>query len=422
MALIRLNIDSFKRDLGGIANRLANQVVNKIENKLENAVEDVFAKGLKKVGLSDGVSREIASRFTDSISAGRADEFFGSSTSEQNRVSRFEIEENLLAGSRTGRSQTTFDAVQKIRTADITSAAVMQFPDQLGEYYMKLDFQSYHRPSPQMKAVFKRFKTIALPVPRDLKEAFELNVDGKPQGAAGGLADIGVDILRGAGKDAVSGKFALIYSIAAQALEGTTGDILGQAIGAIPNPHLQAIFSGVDLRTHTFQWTFAPRNPQESLNLKAIIKEIKKNSLPSYSTTGTAALQYPPMVEVMLVPRQLNELITFKKCLVKSVSVNYAPAGLPSFFKGTQEPTMIQLEIQLLETEIQTAQDYGLQPGDRPDGLEDLKDMLKDGTAAFDSATGLNVTGAITEFDNAINQFAVTASASAAQASKNREP
>jgi len=422
MALIRLNIDSFKRDLGGIANRLANQVVNKIENKLENAVEDVFAKGLKKVGLSDGVSREIASRFTDSISAGRADEFFGSSTSEQNRVSRFEIEENLLAGSRTGRSQTTFDAVQKIRTADITSAAVMQFPDQLGEYYMKLDFQSYHRPSPQMKAVFKRFKTIALPVPRDLKEAFELNVDGKPQGAAGGLADIGVDILRGAGKDAVSGKFALIYSIAAQALEGTTGDILGQAIGAIPNPHLQAIFSGVDLRTHTFQWTFAPRNPQESLNLKAIIKEIKKNSLPSYSTTGTAALQYPPMVEVMLVPRQLNELITFKKCLVKSVSVNYAPAGLPSFFKGTQEPTMIQLEIQLLETEIQTAQDYGLQPGDRPDGLEDLKDMLKDGTAAFDSATGLNVTGAITEFDNAINQFAVTASASASQASKNREP
>jgi hypothetical protein len=298
----------------------------------------------------------------------------------------------------------------------------MQFPDQLGEYYMKLDFQSYHRPSPQMKAVFKRFKTIALPVPRDLKETFELNVDGKPQGAAGGLADIGTDILRGAGKDAVSGKFAMIYSLAAQALEGTTGDILGQAIGAIPNPHLQAIFSGVDLRTHTFQWTFAPRNPQESLNLKAIIKEIKKNSLPSYSTTGTAALQYPPMVEIMLVPKQLNELITFKKCLVKSVSVNYAPAGLPSFFKGTQEPTMIQLEIQLLETEIQTAKDYGLQPGDRPDGLEDLKDMLKDGTSAFDAATGLNVSGAITEFDNAINQFADTASASAAQASTNREP
>ena len=160
MALIRLNIDSFKRDAGGIANRLANQVVNKLEQKLENAVEDVFAKGLKKIGLSDGVSREIASRFTDSISVGRADDFFGSPTAEQNRVSRFEIEENLLAGSGTGRSQTTFDAVQKIRTADIASAAVMQFPDQLGEYYIKLDFQSYHRPSPQMKAVFKRFKTI----------------------------------------------------------------------------------------------------------------------------------------------------------------------------------------------------------------------------------------------------------------------
>jgi hypothetical protein len=412
MALIRLNIDSFKRDLGGIANRLANQVVNKIENKLENAVEDVFAKGLKKIGLSDGVSREIASRFTDSISVGRADEFFGSSTAEQNRVSKFEIEERLI-GNDDGRAETARDAVQRIRTADITSAPVMQFPDQLGQYYMKLDFQSYHRPSPQMQAVFKRFKTIILPIPRDLKETFELNVEGKPQGAAGGLADLGTDLLRGAG-DKAGGEFAILYSFAAQALEGTTGDILGQALGAVPNPHLQAIFSGVDLRRHTFQWTFAPRNAQESRNLKAIIKELKKNSLPAYSSMGTAALQYPPMVEIMLMPWGTN-LIKFKKCLVDSVSINYAPAGLPSFFQGTQEPTMIQIEIQFLETEIQTAKDYGLQPGEREDGLENLKDILEKG------ADELGLGEYIDQGKEAIDKTKNTISRVAAESNAKRE-
>jgi len=57
MALIRLNIDSFKRDLGGIANRLVDDAVNRIENKLENAVEDAFTKGLNKIGLYNNLAR-----------------------------------------------------------------------------------------------------------------------------------------------------------------------------------------------------------------------------------------------------------------------------------------------------------------------------------------------------------------------------
>lgn len=376
MAIINLNIKSFKKDLGGIANRLVNSAINKVEQKLENAVEDLFAKGLNKVGLSSAVTSDLSSRFGDAFSNGRADDFFRTSTSEQNRVSPREIEQNMLAGS----AETTLDAMQKINTKDISSAAVMQFPDQMGQYYMALDFQSYERPSPQMQAVFKRFKTIHLPIPRDLKETFELDVNSKPMGGfAGGLADAGFDLLRGAGTAVQGTEFAIAYAKLAQALEGPgLADALGQALGAVPNPHLQAIFSGVELRSHSFQWTFAPRNPAESKNLRAIINEIKKNSLPNYSTAGTAALQYPPMVEIALMGF-MEPLINFKKCLIKSVSVNYAPAGIPSFFAGSRDPTMIQLEIQLLETEIQTARDYGLQSGDRPDNLENFKDAAEAG-------------------------------------------
>jgi hypothetical protein len=420
MALIKLNINTFKKDLGGIANRLVDKVVNKVENKLENAVEDAFAKGLKKVGLSDGIARQISSRFSDAVSVGRADKFFQSSTAEQDRVTPKEIETRTL---NLKGAETTFDAVQKINSQDIKKTDVLQFPDQLGKYYIELDFQSYHRPSPQMEAIFKRFRTILLPIPRDLKETFDLNVDGKAQGAAGGVVDLGVDLLRGAG-DKVSGtEFAIAYSFMSQALEGGYGDILGQALGAVPNPHLQAIFSGVDLRTHTFQWTFAPRNPTESKTLKNIINEIKKNSLPAYSTTGTAALQYPPMVNIRLMPwaKTNDNLIIFKKCLVKSVSVNYAPAGLPSFFQGTDLPTMIQLELSFLETEIQTARDYGLQSGEREDGLEQFKDAIESGSEKIGKALGVDVKGTLNETKQLTKTFYNSVSSGSIQAGRPKE-
>jgi hypothetical protein len=394
MALINLNIKSFKKDLGGIANRLVNNVINKVEQKLENAVEDVFAKGLKKIGLSDSVVGDISARFGDAFSVGRTDDFFRSSTSEQNRVSPKQIEQNLLG--RSGVAETTLDAVQKINESSIKDTEVMQFPDQMGQYYMSLDFQSYERPSPQMQAIFKRFKTIQLPIPRDLRESFDLDVGQTPLGAkTGGISDFVVDVARGAGDKVQGSMFAMVYAGLAQTFEGTEANALGQILGAVPNPHLQALFSGVELRTHTFQWTFAPRNPTESANLKAIINEIKKNSLPSYSTTGTAALQYPPMVDIKLMPWG-SGLINFKKCLIKSVSVNYAPAGLPSFFAGTRDPTMIQLELQMLETEIQTAKDYGLTSGKRPDGLENLQGIAETGAEILGLGPAIAATKQVT--------------------------
>lgn len=419
MPLIKLNIDSFKKDAGGIAGRLIDNAVSKIEGKLENAVEDAFAKGLKKIGLSNSVSRELAARFTDSLSAGRADKYFDSSTSEQNRATPRQIEERLFARD----AVTTFDAVQSINNRNISNVSVMQFPEDMGKYYMMLDFQSYHRPSPQMEAIFKRFRTIALPIPRDLKETFGLNVDAKPQGVGGGLADIGTDLLRGAGEGVKGQLFALAYSALVQKAEGA-GDIVGQLVGAVPNPHLQAIFSGVDLREHTFQWTFAPRNPGESETLMTIIREIKKNSLPAYSTQGTAALQYPPMVELKLMPwnETNDDFIRFKKCLIKSVSVNYAPAGLPSFFRNTKLPTMIQLELNFLETEIQTAADYGLKAGEREDGLEQLKDALDRGASNIADATGFDYKGAVNEINSGANAFlnGISDGARAAQAGRDR--
>jgi len=63
MALIRVNIDSFKRDAGGLVNRTLRNITNKLEDKLENAVEDLFSKALKKIGFSDRIAAELSARF-----------------------------------------------------------------------------------------------------------------------------------------------------------------------------------------------------------------------------------------------------------------------------------------------------------------------------------------------------------------------
>jgi hypothetical protein len=417
MALINLNINNFKKDAGGIANRLVDKVVNKVEQKLENAVEDVFAKGLKKVGLSDNIAGELSARFGDAFSVGQADRFFGTSTAEQNRVSSRDCVDNILNRG----AETVVDAQQSIYSKVQADEGLLQFPPDIGEYYMLMKLTEYARPSPQQVAVRKGLRNFILPVPRELKEQFTNNIDPKGMGTlAGGLADIGTDIFRGGGGENAKGQLeALAYSYAVQKVGDLirgADDAIGQFGGAVPNPHLQAIFSGVQMRTHSFQWTFSPRNAVESRQLQQIIYELKKYSLPAFSNLGTAALQYPPLVDIELYPWKKNneDLIIFKPCLIQNISVNYSPQGLPAFFKGTKQPTFIQISIDFMETEIQTAYDYGTKKGDRNDQATKLYQELK--TAAADKFPG--IADAVTEGVNYGTKLIDTASAAAQKANQ----
>lgn len=383
MALINLNIDSLKKKGGGIVNKLADKVVNKIENKLENAVEDLFASSLKKIGLSDSIAGQLSSRFGDAFSVGMADKYFQSSTSEQSRVSPQEICENVLP--RTG-AETTGEAVNRIKEnnkigVNGVSGAVHQYPDHIGSYYFSMKFADYVRPAPQVPSVLKFAEAFILPLPRELKESFDIKVSENDQGTAGGIADAATAYFTDKSKsyDVASTAETLLLSKLVQ-MSGDFGEAIGQFAGAVPNPHVSAIFSGIGLRSHRFEWTFAPRNAEESRNLQELIFKLKANALPSYSTNGTAALQYPQLVQIDLYPwageGEANKLIRFKPSLLKDVSVNYAPQGIPSFFAGTKQPTFIQLSLEFLETEIWTGNSYNRPGKDRLQEVLNLTDSI----------------------------------------------
>jgi hypothetical protein len=396
-----VNLDSLKRDAGGLVNRAVRNFTNKLEDKLENAVEDLFAKALKKVGFSDRLASELSARFGDSLTAGLEDKYFQTFTSEMKRASCADIRNNFNPqnGNLIGASpnaETYVDAIQRASNkigigdvaanGDIVAISTIQFPDHISDkYYMAFKFKKYQRPSPQTAATLDFVQAFALPLPKGIRESFDIEVGQESQGLAGGIADAAQLYLAssdGAGKTQAlkNAAAALAYGQLVQAAEKIGGSTIGQAVGAVPNPHIQALFSGVPLRTHRFEWTFAPRNAKESQQLMDLLKAMKAYALPSYSSLGTAALAYPFLCQPELKIAGSAQLIKFQPCLIQGIELNYSPQGIPAFFEGTSHPAFIEVSITMLETQIQTSRDYGREGGDRLSATwETLKNELQKG-------------------------------------------
>lgn len=420
MALVKVNIDSFKKDAGGLLNKLANQVVNKLEDKLENAVEDLFAKGLKKLGLSDKIASEISARFGDALTSGLEDKYFQTFTSEMKRASCADIRNNFNPnrGNIVGASAAAETYVDAIRRASnkvsVDGLPTLQFPNHISEnYYMAFKFKQYQRPAPEASGQLKFVQAFALPLPKGIRETFEVSIDQEATGLYGGIADaIQTALVPGADKTQIAknAAVALLYSKAVQ-MTGDLGKTIGQTTGAVPNPHVQALFSGVPLRRHRFEWTFAPRNISESEQLMKLLKAMKAFSLPAFSSLGTQALAYPFLCQPLLKIAGNEEMIMFSPCLIESVEINYSPQGLPAFFEGTHHPAFIEISVSMLETEMQTADRYGRTGGDRLEEMWDkLTETLQDGLDAL--GTGLNLNDGLKEINDSLEKGISSSSSS----------
>ena len=104
--------------------------------------------------------------------------------------------------------------------------------------------------------------------------------------------------------------------------------------------------------------------------------------LPNYKWGAANVLGYPQMVQITLEPDLSEQLYKFKQCMISSVNVNYSPNGVPSFFAGTQYPTVIEFQVNLQELEIFTSQDYG---GKNGDAVGSISDALQSDTVSAKS-------------------------------------
>jgi hypothetical protein len=121
--------------------------------------------------------------------------------------------------------------------------------------------------------------------------------------------------------------------------------------GVVINPFLFMFFQRPNFKEFVLQWTLTPNTEQESRTAINIINTLKKASLPTKVFYG-GLLKYPHVVQVTLFPSVLKEHLTFKLCAITAVQADYTGAGMPSFFKGTNLPTVITLSLSLKEIEL----------------------------------------------------------------------
>ena len=245
----------------------------------------------------------------------------------------------------------------------------LSFPSNLGTYAIVFNFSEYkfNNTAGQVNQILET--SIALPIPTNIIDTFNMRVAGAELGSIGGaVKDIASDV--GTGNATVTG---VVESVAgattavglkkgAAAIDSLTGTNIQKAAdiagGYTTNPRLALAFEGVDLKVHNFSWTLAPRSERESDTIKDIIRIIKKNSLPTYTLGTKAFLNYPSVVDIFFLGTAEDHMYYFKRCMVNQVSINYAGGGSVAFLEGGK-PAVIQLQINFTEIDIHTAEDYG---------------------------------------------------------------
>lgn len=367
--------DRFSKSVSNVINDEIDGVTSKINDKLENTVNNLFRKALSGVGIGGRLSRALEAEFASSLQNARADKFFGTMSSMSERAAVVDICNSMTPKF----AETAFDASKRLKGQNVKAADnVFQFPQQQMAYYTKLEFNKYVRPTPQVAPTLELKHTVILPVPKDLEESLNVRLSQDDAGMGAAILTALTNVVGGA--NAVDEAVPLIVQGAAKKLNDLTKGQAGQVAGAIPNPYVTLMFNGVDLRTFTFTWKFAPRNVTESEMLRAIIQLFKGSALPTYSSTD-GVLQYPLMCKMTLMAQDgswdpntslegggkfqegSHPIIGFKNALIENVTVNHSPNGIPSFFAGTSLPTFYQVSITLKEIEYFTAEDYGRKPG-----------------------------------------------------------
>lgn len=432
-------LDKFvKRAFVDPLKRGVNSVVQGIEDRIDNSVTSAFNSIVRD--LSQNSQNDLASRLGDAAKRELTDEFLGTSSSEINRATTEDICNSFIPKRLETSSSVAGRITDRLSGANILGeggslldgGTTMQYPENIGKYYISLKFRKYTRPNAFQRAKLEFKSSIALPIPRNLVDGVSLDVqNNQSTGMSGVIMD---SVLNINGENGLTkavetqwGALAFSYlSSKVEQLSSGAGSMIGAAMGVAPNPHMQTFFKGVNMREHSFEWTFAPRNPDESITIQNIVLAIKQYSLPTFSKSGIAALQYPYLCMIDLHPWKAEApLIKFKPALLKNVSIDYNPNGLPSFFAGTTLPTSIRLRLEFVETEYFTAEDFGRAPDE--DGISKAIDLLADAANTSVSEVKSFISGALSgtveeAASNAAANTDATASTSANQAAAAQTP
>ena len=272
------------------------------------------------------------------------------------------------------------------------------FPHDIGHHAMILNFKKYsYGGSAHVNQVSN--DSIILPLPKNLQDNLNVKVGADELGITGAIAGSALnassDILADTSQSAAQIRSMFRKSVdgAAEEAESTTSmlDLLDKSVdsalfaaraglGAIApdvakglgagrgtaiNPYATLVFSGVDLKVHTFEWLLSPDTPKEAETLKNIIRTIQGHITPEMQGVigdvnptglGRGLLRYPSMVDAFFHGINTDFFYKLKTCMVSQFNVDYTPNGI-ALNKGGK-PSAVRINMIMTEAAIHTKADY----------------------------------------------------------------
>jgi hypothetical protein len=373
------------------------------------------ATKLVQHGTSSAVATAIGMLKAENLQSSASNEFFMSNVPERVTAAK------LFSGRLFESGNTYASSVAPEGKMNQQGSTFNSYPPDLGDYFVSFTFYDYQRPTPFDQPKLTAKDSFMLPIPNQLVERHGVRWEEKDTGYLGALADLatyvgndsntGTDGATGAAEGAAAraaaagatrastyaAERALVAGIGkkiaiAKLLPGDLDKHIGQQTGAIMNPHITQFFTGPEFQSFNFQWRFHPRSPQESDTIRDMCKMFKKNMLPARAVKDVSSfLAYPSMVEVKLHP-DTSYFFPFKKCVILSCNIDYAPMGGLLTFEGTKAPRVIEFSLNLKGIEYFLSEDFGgsskYQSVDQfGQALEDKYNTVKDN--ATDLAKGV---------------------------------
>jgi hypothetical protein len=173
------------------------------------------------------------------------------------------------------------------------------------------------------------------------------------EAAASGLVDAAQAIV---GEAALKASTELVDAISGS--DGTRG-LINKAFGQADNPYLEVLFQTANLRTFSYNFTFSPKNKEETEDVQKIIQLFRFHMSPELKGKANRFLTLPSEFDIHYMYQaqdgQASENDYYNKiatCVCTACEVNYTPDGVKSFEGGA--PTKITMNVSFQETEMIT--------------------------------------------------------------------
>jgi len=175
------------------------------------------------------------------------------------------------------------------------------------------------------------------------------------QAAAGSLLGSAKGIIMEAAKRMGSEFAGGLSGVDPEAITGFANKAFGQAT----NPYMEVIFEKVGMRTFSYNFTFSPRNEDETQDVQRIIKMFRFHMLPEMQGANERFLTLPSTFDIHYmyqmstdIAKENNFYSKIATCVLNGVDVDYTPDGVKSFASGA--PTQIKMGLNFMETEMLT--------------------------------------------------------------------